>query len=131
MSAEQDEKDKLQFAAFLLDCRDDAFAAAWKLYPTNHGLATRIANYWPIDPIVMGERARLAAERASADPTSVVDYIDREARRIIEDDTRYAAKDRLAAMELLAKLRGVINAEPINPDKHDLPPAPTYKVVTA
>ena len=130
MSAEQEEKDKLAFAGFLLDCRNDAFTAALKLYPTNHGLALRVSNYWPIDPVVMSERARLSAERASMDPTSVADYIDREARRIIEDENRYAAKDRLAALELLGKLRGVINAEQVDKNKNELPTEPTYRVVT-
>lgn len=129
MNAEQD-KDKAAFAAFLLDTRGDAYAAALKLYPSNYGMALRISNYWPLDEFVMRERARLAAERASNDPTTVVDYLDREARRIIEDDTRFAAKDRIAAMELLAKLRGVINADPVDPGKYELPAAPTYKVVT-
>ncbi|MCW2763991.1 MAG: putative small terminase [Marmoricola sp.] len=130
MSADDQQKDKLQFAAFLLDARDDAYTAALRMHPDNYGLALRISNYWPMDPIVLAERSRLMAERASADPTSVADYLDREARRIIEDSTRYAAKDRLAAMELLGKLRGVINAEPVDPTKKELPPAPTYKVVT-
>ena len=131
MSAEQEEKDKLAFAGFLLDCKNDAYTAALKLYPSNFQLALKISNIWPIDPFVVEARARIGAERAGGDPNSVVEYLDREARRIIEDSQRYAAKDRLAAMELLAKLRGVINAEPVDPNKHELPPEPSYRVVKA
>lgn len=130
MTAEDEQKEKLQFAAFLLDKRDDAYAAALCLHPTNYGLALRISNYWPVDPVVLAERQRLIQERALVDPTSVTDYLDREARRIIEGELQYSAKDRIAAMELLAKLRGVINADPIDPNKKQLPPQPTYKVVT-
>lgn len=129
MDAEQEKKDKAAFAAFLSQTPDDPLGAALKVYPGNTGMALRISNYWVFDPFVTEERARIAAASIGDDPEAVKKYLDTKARKLIEDETRVQAKDRLSAMEFLAKLHKVIDVETDADKEFQLPPEPTYKVV--
>lgn len=129
MDAEQEKKDKAAFAAFLSQTPDDPLGAALKVYPGNTGMALRISNFWVFDPFVTEERARLASLQFGDDPETVKKYLDAKARKLIEDEVRVPSKERLAAMEFLAKLHKVIEVDSPEGGESVLPPEPTYKVV--
>jgi len=121
-------KDKAAYAAFLLQCQDNAFEAALKLYPGDTGRALRVSNFWPMDAFVIEERARLSLNAIEYLPTKADLAI--LTWNIAKDGTKHCTKDRLAAAKLYGEIMGYVaaTAAPVEPER---PPqtAPVYKIV--
>jgi hypothetical protein len=136
------EPQKLQFAALFLrtqlqarteaERENAAFAAASLVFPDHTGRAMWAARFFPIDPIVVNETARLQREGGDGMELPGKNDLARKAWNILNDPF-VAAKDRISAMRLYGELIGAVKSGEGAGDDAGLgaqtPAAPTYTLV--
>jgi hypothetical protein len=136
------EQEKTQFACLFLraqlqaqspaEVENAAFAAASLIFPEDTGKALRASRFWPIDPIVVRETARLAREGSDGSDLPGKNEIARRAW-IMANDRFLAAKDRLSALRLYGELLGHLKADGSGGEDGGMgsqtPIAPTYTLV--
>jgi len=123
---------KAAFAAFLLETPNEPFAAALKLFPSERerGRACQITFSWPNDPEVIAEMQRIKETTEYENPELPSKKKLIAMAMSIYDHPMTPAKEKNAAIKLIADLQGfIVKAESLDINTRRMPTAPVYKIV--